>query len=643
MMMRRSLRLQNSVNAKPAPAIDQVDQKDIPANIAYQHGSRKDVARGKSQLAESDGDQGKKLAVRTQVISTRDRLSSLPPEILNTIIQHIQDQPTMSALGGTSRRLYSLMMPRLYGRIAVAAMFHAHIPKLIRTLEPHLTIAQKKQLKKEGKYKGQQEKFPRAASEKAQPICATHVRQLVVGAAEPGKKHKYIVDRYVEEAVQNMSNLEAVETRVLTKSMGECLASLQNLRALRLFSTDFTPADMEPMAQMKNIEHLGVQDYDSDANSVEKGRILKSLLLNSTSTLRSLVIETSMFSENFLYGWQNGPLTVSKATSDAKQDFTAMELLTITGMTIDAAVVKSLQNAFDFTQLKELSLGHLTDHDCLLFPSLTALFSSASQDTTAPATTGRRINLRSLNLQMSYTSEQDKAEFGAKCRFIASFNTLTTLEIYDYGLYAMHITTNPGLCDTLKDAILKHKNLRILKIAYKGILSGVRFPYLSAVNVTSLIEGLPYLREIEFAPDEEQMDLIAQALACGNNLSSITCHPLSSMGGNPQTDKPGHNVICGILNAFLTRASQHGSDSPDQFVWEDHYKLRNVSLNYRIFEIGSNFGKPKKGMGKPERLSMTDGDGRSYEVRFRDTTRSLPVYIHVGYDPTFEWLEKVVR
>jgi hypothetical protein len=109
------------------------------------------------------------------------------------------------------------MMPRLYGRIAVAAMFHAHIPKLIRTLEPHLTIAQKKQLKKEGKYKGQQERYPRGLDEKAKPICASYVRQIIVGVVDPGKKHRYIVDRYIEEAFKNMDNLEIVETRVFSK------------------------------------------------------------------------------------------------------------------------------------------------------------------------------------------------------------------------------------------------------------------------------------------------------------------------------------------------------------------------------------------------------------------------------------------
>lgn len=108
-------------------------------------------------------------------------------------------------------------MPRLYERIVVAAVYHAHIPKLIRTLEPHLTIAQKKQLKKEGKYKGQQERYPSGLDEKAKPTCASYVRQLIVGRADPGRKHKYIVERYLEEAIKNMRNLEIVETMVFTQ------------------------------------------------------------------------------------------------------------------------------------------------------------------------------------------------------------------------------------------------------------------------------------------------------------------------------------------------------------------------------------------------------------------------------------------
>jgi hypothetical protein len=109
------------------------------------------------------------------------------------------------------------MMPLLHKRIAVAAAYHAHIPKLIRTIEPHLTIAQKKQLKKEGKYNGQQERHSTKVDANEKPACASYVRQIVAGWSDPGRKHEYIVHRYIEEALKNMDNLEIVEMSFLTE------------------------------------------------------------------------------------------------------------------------------------------------------------------------------------------------------------------------------------------------------------------------------------------------------------------------------------------------------------------------------------------------------------------------------------------
>jgi hypothetical protein len=123
----------------------------------------------------------------------------------------------MSRLGRTCRAYYSLTRPLLHRRIAVAARFHAHIPELIRALEPHLTIAQKKQLKKEGKYKGQQERYSSHLDANEKPACASSVRQMIAGVADPGRKHEYIVHRYVEEAFKNMDNLEIVEVYFLTE------------------------------------------------------------------------------------------------------------------------------------------------------------------------------------------------------------------------------------------------------------------------------------------------------------------------------------------------------------------------------------------------------------------------------------------
>lgn len=108
-------------------------------------------------------------------------------------------------------------MPLLYNRIAVAAMFTAHIPKLIRTLEPILTVTQKRELKKEGKYKGQKERYVTKLDPNTMPQCASHVRQFVAGVANPGRKHNYIVERYVEEALKNLHNLEVFEGYFMTE------------------------------------------------------------------------------------------------------------------------------------------------------------------------------------------------------------------------------------------------------------------------------------------------------------------------------------------------------------------------------------------------------------------------------------------
>jgi hypothetical protein len=129
----------------------------------------------------------------------------------------MQDMSDLGKLGRTNKRYYSIVAPKLFKRTAVAAMFHAHIPKVIRALEPHLTIAQKKQLKKEGQYKGQQERYASHLDEHATPACASYVTQILVGVCNPGRKHEYIVRRYVEEAFKNMINLEIIETYMLTE------------------------------------------------------------------------------------------------------------------------------------------------------------------------------------------------------------------------------------------------------------------------------------------------------------------------------------------------------------------------------------------------------------------------------------------
>uniref|UniRef100_A0A8H7NBS4 F-box domain-containing protein n=1 Tax=Bionectria ochroleuca TaxID=29856 RepID=A0A8H7NBS4_BIOOC len=77
-----------------------------------------------------------------------DRLSSLPMEILEMIVENITDSSAMGKLSRTSKIYYSLAAPRLHRRMVVLEAYHSRLLKMARALDSHLTIAQKRQLEK---------------------------------------------------------------------------------------------------------------------------------------------------------------------------------------------------------------------------------------------------------------------------------------------------------------------------------------------------------------------------------------------------------------------------------------------------------------------------------------------------------------
>jgi hypothetical protein len=123
----------------------------------------------------------------------------------------------MVRLACTSKRYYALVMAIIHKRISVSTSFWTHIAHVIRRIEPHLSIAQKKQLKREGRYKGQQEKFSTLLDPNVVPCCARNVLQMIIGRIDPGKKHKPFVLRYFEEVLKNLHNLEVLDYEDLTE------------------------------------------------------------------------------------------------------------------------------------------------------------------------------------------------------------------------------------------------------------------------------------------------------------------------------------------------------------------------------------------------------------------------------------------
>lgn len=286
--------------------------------------------------------------------------------------------------------------------------------------------------------------------------------------------------------------------------MGEKLASLQNLKALRLYSENFEADAMEPMAGIKNLKHLSVYDRGYRI-AIANDRIIQSIISNSMSTLRSLVVEANSGATTFLKGWQ-GNVSVGNTIPSPTHDLGALESLTLAGISYEPASIMSLNRAINFLGLRELTLGSFSYGDHLFFQHLASLTSS-------PEHSPSSVMLRSLSLDMfedngSYyrqTHEDKQITFVAKCQFIASLNTLTTLTLHGYHQYPQEIMANPGLSNILLQAILKQQNLRTLKIPYTGSSSNSKNRYLSARTVAAIVDNLPELQEFVFTPENGEL------------------------------------------------------------------------------------------------------------------------------------------
>ncbi|CAG8978307.1 hypothetical protein HYALB_00005893 [Hymenoscyphus albidus] len=176
----------------------------------------KNVGRGEGEGSSTTIGKTVQTQTPTPLDSSQNQLSSLPPDSRDPKIDfgqyHRLFQQYMHWDEHVNPCIYILMATRMYGRITGGSAFRAQMCKLIRTLEPHLSIAQERQLKRKGIYGGLEERDPDSVDQKAKPNCATCV-----------------------QGMKNMDNLQVVEMSVHTKSIGESLASLKNLKALSLF------------------------------------------------------------------------------------------------------------------------------------------------------------------------------------------------------------------------------------------------------------------------------------------------------------------------------------------------------------------------------------------------------------------------
>lgn len=96
-------------------------------------------------------------------------------------------------------------------------------------------------------------------------------------------------------------------------------------------------------------------------------------------------------------------------------------------------------------------------------------------------------------------------------------------------------------------------------------------------------------------------------------------------------------IITKILKGFLSRELDNVEG---KFVWEDHYKLRRISLKHRLWDVASRFGEPRKGRKKAKIL--THGGDEKRQVMYQEVP-SFWEETTATNGPKSEWLRMVTK
>ncbi|KAK8136098.1 hypothetical protein PG984_004038 [Apiospora sp. TS-2023a] len=277
----------------------------------------------------------------------------------------------------------------------------------------------------------------------------------------------------------------------------------------------------------------------------------------------------------------------------------------------DTDIIDSLFTAIDFSKLMKLVIDYLP----------IAVWNRLARAFLKTQAKGMKPRLRSLFVNMHSWIDSLGEGWEAKIRFIASFDTLTTLIIPNSGSYREGTALNPAVPSTQLEAILKHKDLETLDISYTGTEPGFRSMFQSAETIRAIVSGLPRLRVLNYQAE------VARALATCANLESV----MIIRGGSAPLL---------ILPAFLMHSSgpRDGVSRSGKFVWEEHYRLRRMSNGRNVWQIGSS---PGTGTGNVERLTNDVGEAKR-EVFARDISDRV-ADCHVESGRQFEWIDAVAK
>jgi len=286
--------------------------------------------------------------------------------------------------------------------------------------------------------------------------------------------------------------------------MMKSIGSLQHLRALKL---DTMPHEIifDPLKNLKALTHLSLGASPSDDGAASA---VLSMLQHSASTLQALVLSSGKYHMKSLLDpldWKLLP-------------FTKLRSLDINQVEFEMAMVPKFLKTFYIANLEKLIIGILEGDFNLFFDSLAFLFKSISPR--KPKLQKLTINMDSADHWYNKPREPNKIEIDHKCNFISSFDTLTSLKLNDYGLFADDVDRgqqkiNPNLLS----AILCHHNLKTLIFYIGGIPSGFNVFCLAIEEVRSIVEGLPCLEVFDAAFDGNHV-----SFSIGKTIIFSGCH-----------------------------------------------------------------------------------------------------------------------
>ncbi|EYB23989.1 hypothetical protein FG05_03010 [Fusarium graminearum] len=267
--------------------------------------------------------------------------------------------------------------------------------------------------------------------------------------------------------------------------------------------------------------------------------------------------------------------------------------------------------------LRKLHLGRLEVGQVKFFKSLEKSFCSAER---------RDIQLRELTLDMHPELQGRDAyemEMDAMYRFIASFGTLTSLEIYDHNRFPHCRRNNPGLSEQLQEAIIVHSGLESLRLRYSE--TGEEVPFFSTPDIETFTKNLSELRVLEVMVRDNDIVGLVKAFSYTKDLESLTC---GSPGTRDRRVDMGAIPFCEeLMIAFLDLAKDN-----NEFVWEKTYRLKQLSVDHLHVEVGSDLKRHLT------MLRTFNSDDRSVCIREKFGYLGPPLW-----EGSSEWASQIMK